>query len=185
MTEEQREEWRPISGFDGYEVSSLGRVRNWHRRGYKRSGQSAEPSHLLAPMRNRKGYLTVHLWANGGKFTRFVHRLVIDAFCGPGQEGEVCRHLDGNPQNNRPENLMWGTPLENMADQERHGTRPKGERVHGSRLSASDVSAIRALPPATRSSDVARAYSVDPGTIRRIRRGASWRWLEKPEGGAR
>jgi hypothetical protein len=32
-----------------------------------------------------------------------------------------CRHLDGNPSNNRPDNLRWGTAKENAADMIRHG----------------------------------------------------------------
>src|SRR5215471_18343405 len=27
-----------------------------------------------------------------------------------------CRHLDSNPLNNKLENLVWGTPAENLAD---------------------------------------------------------------------
>jgi hypothetical protein len=34
----------------------------------------------------------------------------------------VCRHLDGNPINNRLENLRWGTHKENKADAIKHGT---------------------------------------------------------------
>jgi hypothetical protein len=32
-----------------------------------------------------------------------------------------CRHLDGNPTNNTPENLAWGTHAENCMDTVRHG----------------------------------------------------------------
>jgi hypothetical protein len=177
--QQEQEEWRPIAGFAGYEVSNLGRVRSWHRRGYKRSADSAEPPHPLTPTWNRKGYGIVQLCADGTKFARYVHRLALDTFRGPKEKGQVCRHLDGNPRNNHLDNLAWGNSHENMADQERHGTRPKGAQVYGSRLSAADVLAIRALPSEMRSSAIAREYGVDAGTIRRIRRGASWQWLRE------
>ena len=35
----------------------------------------------------------------------------------------LCRHLDGNPHNNRLDNIVWGTVVENEADKVRHGTR--------------------------------------------------------------
>lgn len=57
-----------------------------------------------------------------------VHQLVLCAFRGPPKAGEECRHLDGNPTNNRIENLVWGDPKENYQDRIRHGThnaRPK------------------------------------------------------------
>lgn len=43
-----------------------------------------------------------------------VHRLVCEAFKGPAPELSVCMHLDENSDNNKPENLMWGTQKENL-----------------------------------------------------------------------
>ena len=39
----------------------------------------------------------------------------------PSGAGQVCRHLDGNPRNNHPLNLAWGSPEQNMEDKRRHG----------------------------------------------------------------
>lgn len=101
---EQGERWLPAAGFEGrYEISDAGRVRNLH-------------GLVLKTSRTNKGYLRV--------LGRFVHRLVLEAFIGPCPSGMECRHLDGNPSNNRLENLLWGTPLENANDRRRHGTVP-------------------------------------------------------------
>lgn len=44
------------------------------------------------------------------------------AFVGPCPDGmEVC-HNDGNPENNRVENLRYGTRSDNMRDKRKHGT---------------------------------------------------------------
>lgn len=45
-----------------------------------------------------------------------VHTVVATAFHGPRPPGLQCRHLNDNPRDNRPDNLAWGTPTENMAD---------------------------------------------------------------------
>jgi hypothetical protein len=54
--------------------------------------------------------------------TWFVHRLVARAFLGDGEPGEVVCHFDGNPANNRVENLRWDTQRANVQDAIRHGT---------------------------------------------------------------
>ncbi len=44
-----------------------------------------------------------------------VHRIVATAFHGPEpSEAHIVDHIDTNRQNNRPENLRWGTRLENI-----------------------------------------------------------------------
>lgn len=92
---------------------------------WKRSKQSYEKS---------TGYSAV---AFGGRKVR-AHVVVLSAFAGPRPEGAVCRHLDGNKQNNRPDNLAWGTPTENMHDKDHHGTHNKGDR-NGRRKVTSDI----------------------------------------------
>jgi hypothetical protein len=73
----------------------------------------------LKPTPQYRGHMTVYL---GRKDQRFVHRLVLEAFVGPCPEGMECRHKDGNPGNNRLDNLAWGTRKENHADSVEHGT---------------------------------------------------------------
>jgi hypothetical protein len=54
-------------------------------------------------------------------------------------------HWDGDPANNRLENLRWTTARENCGDKDRHGTSPIGERNPKARLSVADVVEIRRL----------------------------------------
>lgn len=105
------EEWRPVPGFLGYEVSDQGRVR---------SLLGPEPL-IMRPHTRKTGYRHVVLH---GK-TRFVHHLVLEAFVGPRTDGQECRHLDGQPGNNWLTNLRWGTRAEQMDDKARHA---KGDR---------------------------------------------------------
>lgn len=109
------EEWRPIVRYEGlYEVSSFGRIRNI------RTGQ------ILSPNPLPKGYLQTTLCKKGIETKFLIHTLVLTVFDRPKQEGEVCRHLDGDPSNNRRSNLQWGTTAENQMDAKKHGTRQVG-----------------------------------------------------------
>lgn len=71
-----------------------------------------------------------------------MHRLVLEAFAGPCPEGLECCHNDGNPANNRLENLRWDTRQANMDVLLRHGTRRLGSRAHA-KLREEDVLEIR------------------------------------------
>lgn len=98
------EAWMPIpSHRDSYEVSDMGRVRR------------ISSGRILSPMTDNKGYLHVHL---SGRMRR-IHRLVLAAFVG--ESDMLCRHLDGDPKNNKLSNLRYGTPKENSADRIAHG----------------------------------------------------------------
>jgi len=118
--------WQPICGFDGrYEVSDQGNVRSWtkHKRGA-----------LLKQSPGPGGYLTVGLAdPKGVSHTQRVHRLVLEAFAGPPEIDQVCRHLDGNCRNNRLSNLRWGTQSENIRDAVMHGTQNNARKTHCSR----------------------------------------------------
>jgi hypothetical protein len=102
------EEWRDIPGIEGYEVSSLGRVRT-------------KPKILKPYLNPSNGYLTIRLGRR--QFNGPIHRLVCLAFHGPPpQERMDVAHGDGRKLNNRAENLRWATRAENFKDAVAHGT---------------------------------------------------------------
>lgn len=114
------EEWRPVPGFPGYEVSSLGRVVSKRRR----------CPQILKPWLDSHGYPRVGLRTDDGRALRSVHVVVATAFLGPRPDGCEVRHLDGSPLNNTPENLAWGTRSENERDKVRHGTHNCASKTH-------------------------------------------------------
>ena len=84
----------------------------------------------------RKGYRHVSLCHENVKITKSVHRLVCMAFHGvPATPTMQVRHLDGNPANNAPANLRWGSQEENWADRKAHGNGVEGEKHHAAKLS--------------------------------------------------
>jgi transposase-like protein len=131
------ENWRPIPGRDGYEVSDLGRVRSVDRIGTRRLRDGRT---VLANLKGRllkrhvlgTGYLLVRL----GQGQAYVHHLVLEAFVGPRPAGHQAAHGDGDRRNASLANLRWATPKENAADMLLHGTRlfgtrnPMGRKTH-------------------------------------------------------
>ena len=160
------EEWREVVGFDGYEVSNLGRVRSWRSRNGR--GRAAEPHMLRLEVRARYLYAVL-----GGKAVR-LHRLVLAAFVGPCPAGMQGCHNDGDPMNNRLPNLRWDSPRNNTADQVGHGTKAAGERCGHAKLTWEQVREIRTRR-AEGGAALARAFGISQPTASEILRGVTWR----------
>lgn len=124
------EEWRPVVGHEeAYEVSNLGRVKSLDRRVPVRKDQSITrfaPGKVLNPQPDSHGHLRIYL---AGR-TRSVHRLVAEAFI-PNPEGlPNVLHWNDIPDDNRVENLRWGTQQDNIADIVRNGNHFWANRAH-------------------------------------------------------
>lgn len=119
------ETWRPVVGYEGqYEVSDQGRVRSLDRfLVYSWRGKPCErfyPGKMLSLQVGSNGY--PHVMLRG--VTTNVHRIVTAAFYGPRPDGLVCCHNNGDPTDNRLENLRYDTQSENQHDRRKHGTDP-------------------------------------------------------------
>lgn len=110
----------------------------------------------------------------GDQRKAYIHRLVCEAFYGDAPEGlpEV-RHLDGDPSNNRPENLDWGTKEQNAADRSAHG-RATGEAHPSSKLTAETVAEIRALRGGMTRPALAARFGLSRGTVDDVLDGRTW-----------
>lgn len=116
-------EWRPVPGFEGiYSVSNQGEVR----RDAPAAGATAGRILRAGSGGWHRSYAYVALRKNGKAGSFAVHRLVTLAFLGEPGDGQEVRHLNGQPKDNRLENLRWGTKRENMADKLIHGTYRNG-----------------------------------------------------------
>lgn len=123
------EEWRPVVGYEGaHEVSNLGRVRGVPRVIIRSNGvPQTIPGRILRPFPSHTGHLRMRV--TGGKDVA-VHRAVLLAFVGPPPEGYEACHINGNPADNRLENLRWGTRSDNLRDAVRHGTHYNAKKTH-------------------------------------------------------
>lgn len=170
--------WKPVPGYEGlYSVSAHGRIRSEARTvPYKGGTPRRLASVILRPNDNGIGHGWVGLRKDGRTHKLYVHRAVLEAFVGPCPEGMECCHNDGNPQNNRVENLRWGTRQDNVDDQSLHGVTSRGERNGHARLSAEDVRAIReAYSQGIQQPELARRYGVAQTTISHVVLRETWR----------
>jgi hypothetical protein len=92
--------WKQISfdlvNFEGYCVSSYGRVKN--NKGRITNGYSKQDDYLVVNI-NNKGY--------------YIHRLVALVFILNPNNKPIVNHKDGNKQNNKLDNLEWVDYSEN------------------------------------------------------------------------
>ena len=98
-----------IDGFEKYEVSNLGKVRNI------KSGR------VLKPRLQNNGYLMLCLYKNNKQKNLLLHRIVATAFIDNPEGKPQVNHIDENKTNNDLSNLEWCTARENAI----HGTRIK------------------------------------------------------------
>ncbi len=134
--------YKDIPDFPGYRVGSDGSL--WSCRNNR--GTTNPRWHRLTLSRRKKSnYVTACFRRGPQNYVRYVHRLVLELFVGPCPVGMEARHLNGDPTDNRVENLCWGTHTENIADQKVHGTHREGVDAPNAKLTAKEVVAIRRL----------------------------------------
>lgn len=100
MKLKKQSEWRPIPGWDRYEVSSDGQIR------------CVDSGRILKPGTTNHGHKYVFLFP--GKTCLYVHRLVMLAFVGASDLNVL--HGKGGPGDNRLSNLRYGTQSENILE---------------------------------------------------------------------
>jgi ribosomal protein S25 len=175
--------WKAVPGFEGqYEVSDQGRVRSLDRIVLRRyaNGRPATPisykGKVISTQRKNCGHIKVNL---GAGVHRLVHRLVMCAFVGAPGAGQECLHNNGIPNDNRKENLRWGTRVENKNDERRHA-QEYGRKQGVSHLTEDTIRAIKKdLTDPNRPSQkvLAKKYGVHYNTINNISRCFTHRWI--------
>ena len=90
------------SSIDDIEVSDLGRVRRIS------TGQ------VLSTCLRSNGYIQVTLWDRGIRRTKYVQKLVWEAFNGPLEPSQIIAHLNGDRTDNRLSNLFLESHSDSM-----------------------------------------------------------------------
>ena len=130
------EEWKDIPGYP-YQASSLGNIR-------RTPGTGKFKSKLLKQVLTQR-YLMTRTYTNENIATSSrVHRLVCLAFHGfPREEQTICRHLNDDIYDNRPENLAWGTAKDNAADAIRNKKQRRAENHPNAKTTKEIVDKVR------------------------------------------
>lgn len=168
--------FKEVDGFPAYRVSDAGEIETCWQWGAFYAGMEVEKKWKQLPVKpNDKGYMPVNLRDVGGKGRRtHLHRLVAEAHVSPQPFENACvRHLDGNPRNNRAENLAWGTYLDNENDKLAHGTHRS--RITNAKLTPEKMSTAKKMRAAGATTNaIAKAVGVSRPTISRLLSGATW-----------
>ena len=99
------ETWKQVIGYDMYQVSNLGRIRN------KNTGK------VLKPAYQPSGYTIVCLRKDGKNNTEPVRIIVMNAFNPIDNSNKYdIIHIDNDKTNNTVDNLKWVTRKYNMAN---------------------------------------------------------------------
>ncbi len=110
------EQWRLVDGYDTYEVSSHGRVRN------------NKTDKIILKSGIRCGYNNVVLCKDGKTKRWNIHYLVCFAFCENPNNYNIVEHIDNNKLNNMFNNLRWVYTSKNS----KLRTKAKnGDDIHG------------------------------------------------------
>lgn len=156
------ETWKPVVGYEtAYEVSDAGRIRN------------IQTGHIKKFTHDRtKRRPFVGLWNNNKLRIIYPHKAVLEAFVGMRPQGMEACHNNGDPFDNRLENLRWDTTRNNQLDRIKHGTSNRGERCAAAKLTEAQVRAIKTDPRLQR--EIAAEYGVRESAISRIKSGKRW-----------
>jgi hypothetical protein len=163
----EHEVWKPITGYEHYQVSNLGNVRN-------------KKGELKKPSISDWGYRTVVLHDRGRRsHNLLVCILVCNAFNSSKPfAGAKCRHLDDNKLNDRWDNLAWGTHQDNMNDRGANGHKATGDTHGSSVLNSEQVREIRRLKnEGTSQAALSRQFNVGEACISNIIRRRTWKDL--------
>ena len=163
------EEWKPIPNYPGYEASTHGQIRSYHKRGLGRWYIAATPQRILAaPFCGQ--YRKVGLRANKITHVRPLHQLIAETFIGPRPTGLVVCHTDDDPSNNHISNLRYDTLQNNIRDAQRNGTFPiKQPEPRRQKLSFAKAEEIRqAAANGQPHRSLAQQYGVHESTISKI-----------------
>jgi hypothetical protein len=112
--------WKLIDGYDKYEVSEEGQIRN------------TKTGLILKPIINQGGYYKLSLCNNGKISNHVIHQLVGLAFIENPYNYIVIDHINHIKTDNRISNLRWASTQQNVHNTTTHAL--QGIRQHISKV---------------------------------------------------
>lgn len=152
------EVWKKIKGFENYEISNLGNVKNI-------------TTNRILKKELSKGYLRVTLSCKGNVKRFQLHRLVSIIFLENIENKPCVNHINGIKTDNRVENLEWCTYSEN----EKHSYEVLGKignGILGRKIDVKELDNIKKLyKRGMFQKDIAKKYKVSNSCIQQILNG--------------
>jgi hypothetical protein len=152
-----------------YSVANTGYVRN------DTTGK------ILSGARTRQGYLRFNMWHKGTSTSVAIHRLIAEVFLGkPENENYVVNHKDGNPSNNRLDNLEWVTIKDNVRHAYATGLAKSGEDSAAAKLTEAEVlQIIDCMRSGMTVSQTAKDFKISAAAVSNIWHGNTWKHLKR------
>jgi Mor family transcriptional regulator len=165
-----KEAWRDIKDFRGYKISSWGRIK------------MANKFHLgliMANQKTRSGHLKIILIGEDEeRFTKQVHRLVLEAFHGEKPFEHRPFHINSVKTDNRANNLKWVHLLTPVYKPVKKKMNAKGESHNRAKLTEKQVREIKALiGSGSKLVDLAKLYRISTTAIWNIKVKKTWRHI--------
>ena len=166
------ENWRDIPGYEGiYEASALGRIRS--KEGKTTHSGRCGIRHWKQRVMKQKAYSNakgrtdakVELWSNGEHRTFLVSRLVAMTWVDGYAPELTVNHRDGNPMNNKADNLEWTSRANNIRQGFVDGLYSTNHPI--CLKSGGTIRRYRSLSEASRS--IGRAHSYLSGCLKKSR----------------
>ena len=131
----QNEIWKPAAGLETrYEASNLGRIRSIPLIIYDKRNRPLVVKGKVLSYGNTRNYKSISLRIGvGTKKTFLVHRVIAATFVPNPENKPEIDHIDGNPHNNRADNLRWVTHKENQNMpilKQRMGNAKRGDKCY-------------------------------------------------------
>jgi hypothetical protein len=153
------EEWKDISRYPGYQISSLGRLK-------KPSGE------IQLGSVNTQGYRQFTILGNK---VIHAHKEVCLAFHGDKPFPEaLALHRNGDKSINTRDNLYWGTHQENMKDRDTHGTTARGDKGGLAKLTWEQVRELRSLRGKVSRTQLCKRFGIARATLQAILNNKTW-----------
>jgi len=116
--------------------------------------------------------MKVHLCKDGSHSYLLAHQVIARTFLGECPDDHEVNHIDGDKQNNSPDNLEYVTPRQNSQHAAENGllNPPSGHDHWKSKLSRDEVKEVRERYASEEVSqtDLAEEYEVDQATISHV-----------------
>ena len=167
-----KEIWKDIPKYEKmYRISNYGNIKSYDRitKGRKVKGKN------IKPIYKNGSYCVVLRNSESNPKCYLIHRLVIEIFGRPNIDNEIVRHIDGNPANNRIDNLCYGNTRENRRDYFLSDTAKQAK------LTIQQVKEIKQLLKNCGRGelyDIAKKYNTTYDTIWNIKSGRTWSYVE-------